>query len=336
MRRDAWEDWEDDDVVTEGAAPEPGGGDERARVERPARRERAAEAASSEQGAPERGSAPGQQAAPEQEAAPGQEAGPVRLLTVPESLRSVEVRVGGRAVRGMLLLAAVVLLVLGGRWWWVAQGAGAEPVVPASVAPQVEDSSAQGGQDDAEVSSAPEAAGARERDGEDDRAGVGAVVVPVVVHVVGEVHRPGVVELPAGARVADAVTAAGGLTEDADQASLNLARTLADGEQVWVGAPGEEPPPGVARGAASTPGGAGAPGAGGSAQTTAPPPLVDLNLATQADLEELPGIGPVTAGHILAWRDHQGRFTVVEELMEVSGIGERTFAQLQPLVTVGG
>ncbi len=284
--------------------------------------------------------------------------GRVRVLTVPASLRSVDVRVGARAVRGLLLVGAVVLLVLGGRWWWVAQGAGAEPVPagPATpVAPPSVEATGPGGQgpdhggstdpeagegsEDAETEDAESAATATTTQATASAHGAGTGAAPggitVVVHVVGEVRRPGVVELAAGSRVADAVEAAGGLTDAADQASLNLARTLVDGEQVWVGAPGEEPPfPGVGAGG----GGAGSAGGGTvvGAPPDAPPPPLDLNLATQADLEELPGIGPVTAGHILAWRDQHGRFTLVEELMEVSGIGERTFAQLEPLVSVGG
>lgn len=157
----------------------------------------------------------------------------------------------------------------------------------------------------------------------------------MLVHVVGHVAAPGVVELLPGARVVDAVDAAGGLTSGADPGSVNMARVVVDGEQVWVGAPGEEPPPGWSAAAgpagATTPAGAGG-GVGGTEAGTAP---VDLNRATQADLEELPGIGPVTAGRILAWREEHAGFTAVEELLEVSGIGDRTLEQLAPLVTVG-
>jgi competence protein ComEA len=153
------------------------------------------------------------------------------------------------------------------------------------------------------------------------------------VHVTGQVTEPGVVELAVGDRVVDAVRAAGGFTTDADQSRLNLARPLVDGEQVWVGRPGEEPPL-LAPLAGAAPGSSGGTAPTGEAATAAP--LLDLNAANQAQLEELPGIGPVTAGRILAWRDEHERFSTVEELMEVSGIGERTFAQLEPVVTVAG
>lgn len=151
------------------------------------------------------------------------------------------------------------------------------------------------------------------------------------MHVTGAVHDPGVVTLPAGTRVVDAVAAAGGLMEDADESSLNLARQLGDGEQLWVGRPGEEPPPGLPS-PADTGGGTGTTADGDGGQVV----VVDLNRATRAELEALPGVGPVTAGKILAWRDEHGGFSVAEELLEVSGIGERTLEQLRPYVTVGG
>ena len=143
----------------------------------------------------------------------------------------------------------------------------------------------------------------------------------VVVDVAGKVRRPGIVRLPAGSRVVDAVKAAGGPRRGASLSGLNLARVLVDGEQVVVGVPA---PAGVAAGAASTPGsGAGPPGA-----------LVNINTATQDQLETLPGIGPVTAQAILQWRTDNGAFSAVDELLEVSGIGEATLADLAPFVTV--
>ncbi|HTE72109.1 MAG TPA: helix-hairpin-helix domain-containing protein [Actinomycetes bacterium] len=150
----------------------------------------------------------------------------------------------------------------------------------------------------------------------------------LVVHVVGAVRRPGVVELPAGSRVADAVAAVGGLTGRGDPASVNLARPAVDGEQVVVarrGAVGAAVPP--AAGAAGTPGVA-VPG------VSAPAAPVDLNTATLEQLDTLPGIGPVLAQRILDWRAANGRFSTVEELGEVSGIGEATLGDLRPLVTV--
>jgi competence protein ComEA len=139
----------------------------------------------------------------------------------------------------------------------------------------------------------------------------------LVVHVVGEVRVPGLVRLPPGSRVSDAIEAAGGLRKGGSSGGLNLARPLVDGEQVDV-----------ARDAATAP-----PGAAGGA-TGGPSRPVDLNTATVADLDTLPGVGPVMAARILDWRTQHGRFASVDQLREVSGIGDRTFERLAPLVTV--
>ena len=152
-----------------------------------------------------------------------------------------------------------------------------------------------------------------------------AAPAEVVVHVVGAVHRPGLVRLPAGSRVSDAVAAAGGTTAAARAASVNLARVLVDGEQVVVQS--RNGPPVVA--APGTVAGAGA--AGGASGPAGP---VDLNSATLEALDGLPGIGPVLAQRILDWRAAHGRFSSVDELGEVSGIGEATLADLRPAVTV--
>jgi competence protein ComEA len=122
--------------------------------------------------------------------------------------------------------------------------------------------------------------------------------------------------------VADAIAAAGGAVPGAATARLNLARRLVDGEQVVVPGPGDP----VAPVAAPGPGGADGPGG--------PAAVVDLNAATQAQLDALPGVGPVLAGRILAWRTEHGRFTRVDELGEVAGIGPKALERLRPLVTV--
>jgi len=152
----------------------------------------------------------------------------------------------------------------------------------------------------------------------------------IAVHVAGDVARPGVVELPAGSRVIDAVEAVGGAPPDADLDRLNLAAKLVDGERVFVPKVGQADP-GVVPGAS---GDAGADGSGGSAGAVAPGGKVNLNTATQAQLEELPGIGPAYAQAILAERQRRGGFTSVNELRSVRGIGDKRFAQLAPLVTV--
>ena len=141
----------------------------------------------------------------------------------------------------------------------------------------------------------------------------------LVVDVAGKVRRPGIARLPPGARVVDAIEAAGGARRGVDLRSLNLARLLVDGEQVLVGV---APVGGVAPPAAAGP-------------VSAPAlPLVNLNTASTVELETLPGVGPVTAAAILQWRSDHGAFSAVDELVEVSGIGEATLAQIAPFVTL--
>lgn len=143
----------------------------------------------------------------------------------------------------------------------------------------------------------------------------------IVVDVNGKVRRPGVQHLKAGARVADALHAAGGVLAGTDITGLNRARVLVDGEQVVVGFPTAPQPPG--------PGGVPGPGGEGAAQAGGP---LSLNTATAEQLETLPGVGPVLAQHIVDYRVERGGYASVDELREVTGIGDRRFADLQPLV----
>ncbi|MCZ2847353.1 ComEA family DNA-binding protein [Modestobacter sp. VKM Ac-2978] len=201
-------------------------------------------------------------------------------------------RPGAWALWGVAVLAAVVVV----GWTWVdrpvvdqvpaaassgAAVATASPVPPASAAP------------------AP-----------------GVPTGTVVVSVVGLVGTPGLVTLPAGARVADALAAAGGLLPEADPASVNAAAVVSDGQQIAVGVPGAV---------------AGAEPAGGAAAGGA---LVDLNTATVAELDALPGIGPVLAQRIVDHRSAHGPFTSVDRLDDVSGIGPAIFADLAERVRV--
>lgn len=142
----------------------------------------------------------------------------------------------------------------------------------------------------------------------------------IYVHVLGEVARPGLYALGVDDRVVDAVAAAGGLTAAADGAAINLARVLADGEQLAVPAIGAAPAPGAAGGAGGPPTTAGG--------------LVDLNRADAAALETLPRIGPATAARIIEWRTEHGPFATVDDLLAVTGIGEKTLDGLRDLVTV--
>ncbi len=140
----------------------------------------------------------------------------------------------------------------------------------------------------------------------------------VVVAVAGAVRRPGVVRLPAGSRVVDAIAAAGGAKPGTDLGTVNLAAKVTDGEQVLVGAAAV----------------AAAGGAAGWAAGAAAGGVLNLNSATAGQLDALPGVGPVTAERIVAWRTTHGGFQRVEQLQDVPGIGPSKFAQLRDLVSL--
>ena len=146
---------------------------------------------------------------------------------------------------------------------------------------------------------------------------------PLVVHVTGAVAQPGVYQLPASSRVQDAIQAAGGLLPEADAPALNLAAFLQDGEQISVLAvqptlPALEPP------ARSAP-----------LPTAQAGKLININTATQAELESLPGIGPALAQQIIAYRKAHGPFATIEDIIDVPGIGPKTFEKIKDLITVG-
>ncbi len=157
--------------------------------------------------------------------------------------------------------------------------------------------------------------------------------IPIQVHVSGEVQNPGVYALPPGNRVQDAVEAAGGLTDNANHTSLNLASPLEDGMRVQVPAQPqvESPSPTTA----NTPKDAESPSNPTSPPAAAPSSeLIDINTATQEQLEILSGIGPATAQKIIAFRDENGLFTSIEEIQKVSGIGPVTFENIKDFITV--
>lgn len=209
----------------------------------------------------------------------------------------------------LTVVALMVAAALAVTSWWVVQADGTTTVVPAATwSDRATEPPGPPAEEPALVTPAAQASAATE----------GPAVV--VVDVAGKVRRPGIATLPVGSRVVDALEAAGGVRRGVDLTTLNLARVLVDGEQIVVGIP---PPGGIAAPAAS------APGAG-----TGSAPLVNINTAGQAELEELPGVGPVTAAAIMQWRTDHGPFTAVDELMEVSGIGEATLAEMAPFVTL--
>jgi competence protein ComEA len=163
---------------------------------------------------------------------------------------------------------------------------------------------------------------------------------PVVVSVVGLVHTPGLVTLAPGARIADALKAAGGSIDGADTVGLNMARQVDDGEQIVVGMAPVKGQPAVLGSSVSS--GSVSPGSAAPGQASspsrpakgAPTALVNLNTATVEQLDTLPGVGPVRAAAIVAWRNANGKFTSVDQLGEVDGIGPGRLEKLRPLVRV--
>src|SRR5665647_2882089 len=233
------------------------------------------------------------------------------ILTVPVALRGVRARPRRLAVLGVMVLLLTAAVVLGIRVAWARSSATPQPVA----------ATAHGPPDGLVSRTVPTAFASGGAAGLPTAAGV------LLVHVVGQVRRPGVVRLPPGSRVLDAVRAAGGATSSADLNHLNLARPVADGEQIVVPKPGES----VLQGGVP---GAGGAGTGSSSGVGSVGGLIDLNTADAAALDSLPGVGPVLAQRILDWRAQHGRFTSVDELGEVSGIGDKILAQLRPKVTV--
>jgi competence protein ComEA len=210
---------------------------------------------------------------------------------------------GRRGVRALAAVAAVVI-VLAAFFAWRARPR-VDPVAPPSF----------------DASAADAGAGSADKSTAAARDAPSSASVEVVVAVGGKVRKPGLVRLPAGARVADALSAAGGANPGVDVAMLNLARKVVDGELILVGV---TPPPGANVGPA-------APAPGGGPAQGGP---VNLNTATLADLDGLPGVGPVLAQRILDARDAQGGFKAVSDLRKVSGIGDARYEQLKELVTV--
>ncbi|MDT0275978.1 ComEA family DNA-binding protein [Blastococcus goldschmidtiae] len=208
-------------------------------------------------------------------------------------------RPGARSLWTAGLLAALVLV----GWTWLDRPrVEPAPPAPSGSASTAADTAASTGAPPASPTASPavgEAAG---------------TATPVVVAVVGLVARPGLVTVPTGSRVADAVEAAGGLLPGTDPAAVNLAAVVTDGQQIAVGVPG------VVGSAVPSTDGAGGP--------------VDLNTATAEDLDGLPGIGPVLAQRIVAYRSAQGPFRSVDQLDDVPGIGPTTAAELAELVRV--
>jgi competence protein ComEA len=215
---------------------------------------------------------------------------PMSDFIVPEGLRD---RIEGLTARRRdvwIVAAFLVAAAIGGLALWSRGGVAA--VAPPAVAPDA-------------APSEPDGPGASES---------------LFVHVAGAVRRPGLYELPAGSRVADALDEARGALPRADLDLINLAEAVTDGAQVYVPRRGERDAPPET----TTP-------AGPEGDTA----LVDINSADQTALETIPGIGPVKAAAILEYRESVGRFDSIEDLLDVSGIGPATLESMRPYVTAG-
>ncbi|GGB88317.1 hypothetical protein N798_14080 [Knoellia flava TL1] len=259
------------------------------------------------------------------------EVGRPPVFELPSSLRGARWAPSRSAAVAVLVVIVLVVLVFGVRVWFAGGGAGA----PVGARPDAGPAGVSRGT--STLSRASPTGSATSGGATDARAASASAAAVLVVHVVGQVRRPGVYRMPTGARVGDAVTAAGGATPTADLAAVNLARVLVDGEQVHVPRPGESvPAAGAAGGPDGSSGGGGSSGGsgGGSGASGGSGGTVSLNSADLAALDTLPGVGPVLAQRILDWRTEHGRFTSIEELGEVSGIGEKLLAQLTPKVTL--
>ena len=222
-------------------------------------------------------------------------------------LRSVVQRweVSPAELTALAALLCGALALLGVMWWLTPQGSQA-PIDPAESATEHDVAAGEG--DDA--SEGPLALDAAD----------------VVVHVTGAVRTPGLHRVPGGARIADAIEAAGGPSGEAVLDGVNLARPVRDGEQLHV------PDQDMLEAAEDDPAAAMAGGAGPVGAAIRPDGRIDLNRADAGALEGLPGVGPVLAERIISYRDAHGPFTQPEDLLDVSGIGERTYEALAELV----
>lgn len=256
-----------------------------------------------------------------------------RVPLIERLLRSRDLAVSWRDRPRLMLGAAVTMAVIVALGWWFGRPSSAGPIdgaipfasAPASApsrGPSATGGVASGGPGGEAVSAAP-------GEGGPGAAPPGTGVpapVELVVHVAGAVIRPGIVHLAVGARVVDAIEAAGGVADDADLDQLNLAAPLGDGVQVRVPHQGETVPSPISP-ASIGPG-------GGAAGAPPVPTVVDLNRATAAELEQLPGIGPSLAAAIVTWRTEHGPFKRIDDLLEVPGIGPAKLASLADHVSV--
>lgn len=252
---------------------------------------------------------------------------------VPEPLRDSRVDPGKRGALLLMVVAAIAALVAAVGVW--RDQPVPRPVQSVALSPVLDSSAAGTARRTSRIAgsfSTPPAAVVGRTDDVGPIAPTATGVI--VVSVTGAVRRPGLVRLTTGARVADAIDKAGGTTSAANLTGLNLAARLTDGASVVVAAAGATGAASGATGSFTSAGGEGESGGSGPTSTGGPTAKVDLNTTDVAGLDALPGVGPVTAAGIVAWREKNGRFDSVEQLQEIPGIGPAKFAALAPLVTL--
>lgn len=255
---------------------------------------------------------------------------PSFLDSLPPGVQAVVERARDRVGRFVVLLVVLAAVAFAAFSWLRPGAAPVEQQLPLAAAGAGAATAASG-----PASGSPDGTGPT---GTDAAAASTSTSAPTLtVQASGAVARPGVYDLPAGARVDDLVRAAGGLTGEADPDRTNLAAPLADGERVWIPRRTDLAVPEVlAGGRGSSGGGASAasgPDAAGAGPTEPSGPI-DLNTASAEELDRLPGVGPATASAILAYREEHGRFSSVDELLDVRGIGEAKLEALRDAVTV--
>ncbi|MET4094197.1 helix-hairpin-helix domain-containing protein [Arthrobacter sp. UYCu712] len=231
-------------------------------------------------------------------------------------------------LRAAALLGAVSAVL--GAWFWWHAATGAPEVVPLS---EVSSAGAQEPDTDGNTASNTDGNNDGNTDSAPSRAGPGTEAAGITVHVAGAVVRPGIVALPAGSRLHEAIAAAGGATGTGDPDRLNLAAVLDDGQKIIVPEKGQ---PDAAPRDAGDPGDAGESAGAASGGTTGGTAggKINLNSAGVEELATLPRVGPVLAQRIVDWRKQHGRFQAVEELDAVDGVGPKLLEALLPLVRV--
>lgn len=257
---------------------------------------------------------------------------------VPDSMRDARINPGRRGAALLSVIAALAAVVAAVGVWWsrpeptpvLGTASSADPsVIGTSGAEPTIGGSRSGG-----AATGTSAAGGTPGTGDPSGAATTAASTaptrphdPILVSVTGRVRNPGLVTVPADARVADAIAAAGGVLDSAELTGINLAAHVTDGASVVVAGPNGSSVEAetVVAGPDSTAGGH---GAGPDAA------LININTADSQALQQLSGVGPVTAGAIIEYRSQHGRFTDLKQLQEVSGIGPATFARIAPHVTL--